>query len=464
MEDKGQADIVNFLEDRFTLKSESQDPLEGISPKQLVRIVAEYRELSLATSEKKSLGSSATGQQSRLVSSGFQSGNPDLSLIRRSALYFDTFVVDDPLVRLSGEPRQGEEAIGKLLGAPVGSDLRSSMQSALRYIRAVLPAVRAGFLELHPLSVLYEPPKEMVLTASNRFFEDALPDHILNWFWSRVNVQKAVRSEQGHWQGLPADASEPTRAIWISYEGHEDVTRLLFLVDHAVDEAEGDGHFTTRMKFPDSPPTERQFDAWKYQSVNQVSADTYYRILGDIYQAAMLDSQYLAPTPFVSDLLALNMMPDKSRGAAVAQPVETLALNINLPIIENADLAKLMKLRHECQEELANLRSFLRSEIEKTLEYSSTTAASSSITHIEEHIQNELVPDLKDKVSRVKRDLALDGIVILASLGAAIPTGGFSLGLLPIAVAAGVNGIRARRDFIREVKHNPASFLWRLSS
>ena len=353
-----QQESLAFLQEHFRLADTADDPLAGIPLAKLSTILGDYRELSLRPHDGQLLPGAEGTQQVALMSSGFQLHLPDPTLIRRSSLYFDKFYVDDPLVRLSRSLRDGEVAIGKLLGVPVTSDLRQRASTALEYIRELLPAVQEGYVEFLPTSVSLEPPRELLLSASDCFFEESLPSHILNWFWQHSRVQRAERTEDGDWIAVPESAEEPCRAIWISYEGHEDVTRLLFLVDEELKEIGPDGHYKARMSFPEEPPSEARFNAWKYQSVNQVSADTYWRVLHDLYTAHQVGAKYLAPTPFVADLLCLDLLP-KHHGRVTASQTESQLLQIELPVVDSADTGKLMRLRRECPEELEALRTFL---------------------------------------------------------------------------------------------------------
>lgn len=457
-----QEQILSFLREHFRLSSNEDDPIAGIPDQQLHKVIADYRVLSLRGHDPQlHLQFDDTGGDS-LMSSGFQMQLPDPSLIRRSSLYFDKFYVDDPLVRLSRGHRNGEEAIGKLLGVPVGSDLRSSVASALMYMRKLLPAAEEGYLKFLPMSVAFEPPKQLLLTASDCFFEDSLPSHIMNWFWQRARVQRAVKTEDGHWMGLPEEADEPCRAIWISYEGHEDVTRMFFLVDEVFKKTDSPGHYKTRTFLPDEPPDESRFNAWFYQAVNQASADTYQRVAHDLYVAHQMGAKYLAPTPFAAELLRLNLLPARG-GGATPDLLDSLLLRIDLPVVESANTAQLMALRRECQEELHSLRTFLREELERLQDVEDPAASSRAVQRVEKHLTQELIPQVEQNVRKLKGKLAIDGVVLLAELGAVIPTQGFSLALLPVVIHAGVRGIRACRQYVTSIKNHPAYFLWRLA-
>jgi hypothetical protein len=459
----GQEESLGYLEEHFRLGDACDDPLDGVSLDRLPSIIADYRDLSVRMQEQYPLPRTKNDEQATLMSSGFQSHVPDTKLIRRSSLYFDKFYVDDPLVRLSRGPRDGEESIGKLLGAPVERDFPGRASRALAYIRELLPAVREGYVEFLPASIAFEPPKELLLSASDCFFEDSLPSHIMNWFWSRSRVRRAKKTEEGGWVGTLESTDEPCRAIWISYDGHEDVTRLLFLVDEELKKLSPDGHYKARMSFPDEPPNEARFHAWKYQSVNQVSADTYWRVLHDLYMAQQMRARYLAPTPFVADLLLMDLLP-RVGGQAAASPTESKLLQVDLPVVDSADMGKLMRLRSECGEELEALRSFLAREVARLQTTEDPEAMDRELKRVSEHVTGKLVPQVEGNVRKLRQSLLLDGTVLLASLGAILPTQGLSLALLPVVVDAGVRGIRACRQYAEDVKSHPAYFLWRLTS
>lgn len=458
----GQEQILSFLREHFRLSPKEGNPIAGIPEQQLRNIIADYRVLSLQAHNQPSRLRTDNTQGDTLVSSGFQMQLPDPKLIRRSSLYFDKFYVDDPLVRLSRGHRDGEKAIGKLLSVPVGSDLRESVTSALAYMQELLPAVEEGYLEFLPMSVAFEPPKQLLVNASDCFFEDSLPSHIMNWFWQRAKVQRAEKTEEGHWVGLPEAADEPCRAIWISYEGHEDVTRIFFLVDQELKKTESPGRYKTRMFFPKGRPDESRFNTWYYQSVNQASADTYQRVAHDLFVAHEMEAKYLAPTSFVADLLRVSLLP-KQRGVAAPDLLDSLLLRINLPVVESASTSHLMAMRRECQEELHSLRTFLREELDTLQDIEDPAASNRAVRHVEKHLTQELIPQVEQNVRKLKGELAIDGVVLLAELGAVIPTQGFSLALLPIVIHAGVRGIRACRQYIASIKKHPAYFLWRLT-
>lgn len=458
----GQEEALAYLEEHFRLDHSHADPLQGVSLDRLPSIMEDYRALSLRMQEQYPPPRAESEEQTTLMSSGFQSHVPDTKLIRRSSLYFDKFYIDDPLVRLSRGPRDGEQAIGRLLGAPVEPDFPGRASRALEYIRELLPAVREGYVDFLPTSIALEPPKELLLSASDCFFEDSLPSHIMNWFWSRSRVRRAKKTEDGDWVGTLESADEPCRAIWISYEGHEDVTRLLFLVDEELKKLSPDGHYKARMSFPEEPPSDARFHAWKYQSVNQVSADTYWRVLHDLYVAQQTRALYLAPTPFVADLLLMDLLPKVGREAA-ASPTESKLLQIDLPIVDNSDMGKLMQLRSECGEELETLRSFLAREVARLQTTEDPATMDRELKRVSEHIAGELVPQVETNIRKLRQSLLLDGTVLLASLGVLLPTQGFSLALLPVVVGAGVRGIRACRQYTEDVKSHPAYFLSRLT-
>ena len=137
--------------------------------------------------------------------------------LMQSALYLHQYVINDLLVPLAQEKSEYSEAIRKLQGFKPESLDRQDLVRRLSFLKQITPMVAAGFVNLLPASVAFEPPKELPLFASENYFEDVLPSRLLAFFREHVQVESLRKGEDGWYT---TGRLFPCRGLAIHFKGH----------------------------------------------------------------------------------------------------------------------------------------------------------------------------------------------------------------------------------------------------
>jgi hypothetical protein len=441
----------DFLTDSFLFDSELLDAeFAPMSEDALLEELRRYRQFCLSNGE--TLLSEVRANPSNLkVFSNL--GRVSLDQLKRSALYIHQYVLDDPLIPLAAPRSQLGLATNQLLGFQQKLVDRGDLAARIRFLKQITPMVAGNFVKLLPVSIVFEPPKELPLFASDNYFDDALPTALLKIFRERAQVESLQKTADG-W----AETGElfPCRAILIRFDGHP--RGQVFIYNYfdteasVVDEAKRLVEF--KMTMPDTPPPPAAFQAWVRQSVNQASRALYSQTFTEAMIANDLGALYSTRSELIAEALGTTATADSSISGHSA----TVLMNMELPFLKDMDVEKLMRVRQEEGEAFENFRTELDKQLRDLRTIDDPKQARIKAENALHELSEVQIREINNKVASLKEKAIVTAGVAATGLVAAVQTGGLSL--LATAVAA-LKGAEVVLDYRKEIKRHPAFFLWK---
>ena len=203
-----------------------------------------------------------------------------------------------------------------------------------------------------------------------------------------------------------------------------------------------------------APPSTAQFDFWVDQSINQAAAAVYYRRILEAGLAAGLGTSYLTQSPFAYDLL-------RELHGVEAQPQERSLgslLRMDLPFLRDVDTGVLMRVRNEEGESFANFRSELDRHLTDLDLIEDPAARRKKLANIVREMSESQVRAVRDEMKSVRKKVAFESAIVLASFAGAFYSSGPSA-LLTVAAAA-VSGVKVAHEAKEAPRKLPGFFLW----
>lgn len=442
----------DFLTDSFLFNDDLLDKkFAAMSDDAIINELRRYREFCLSN-EKSLLAEVRTDPSNLKIFSNL--GRVSIDQLKRSALYVHQYVLDDPLIPLAAPRSELGLATNQLLGFHQTLVDRGDLAAKIRFLKQITPMVAANFVKLLPVSVVFEPPKDLPLFASDNYFDDALPAALLKIFRERAQVESLQKTPDG-W----AETGQlfPCRAILIRFDGHP--RGQVFIYNYFDTEArvidEGKRLVEFKMTIPDNPPPLAAFQVWVRQSVNQASRALYSQTFTEAMIANDLGALYSTRSELIADALKTSATP----GSPIAQHSATVLMNMELPFLKDVDVEKLMRVRQEEGEAFENFRTELDKQLRDLRAIDDPTQARVKAENALHELSEVQIREINKKVASLKEKAIVTAGVAATGLVAAVQTGGVSL--LATAVAA-LKGAEVVLDYRKEIKRHPAFFLWKL--
>ena len=249
----------------------------------------------------------------------------------------------------------------------------------------------------------------------------------------------------------------PGRSIIIDFEGHNGKnSSIYFLFETKILELNDE---TRMVKFaqtlPNTPPSNQQFEAWVYQSINKSAQNFYNSIFKEVYNASLIGSTYLTTSPFVSKLISRDL----SKTHTFESDVANLVLSLDLPVIKNASIEKIMDVRNNDGEAFKNFRVQLRKQVRELRGINDPNSLKYKLENISHELNEVQVYEVNKKFRQVKKDLFIDLGAFIVSLSTTLPTSGLSL---LGGVGSLIKGYKDYTTYATKVKENPGYFLWKI--
>ena len=328
----------DFLTDSFLFDSELLDEeFASVSEDALINELRRYRDFCLSNEDALLAEVRANPSNLKVFSN---LGRVSIEQLKRSALYVHQYVIDDPLIPLAAPRSEFAVATNQLLGFQTRLIDLADLAARIRFLKQITPMVAANFVKLLPVSVVFEPPKELPLFASDNYFDDALPAALLKIFRERARVESLQKTTEG-W--METNELFPCRAILIRFEGHP--REQVFIYNYFNTEAtvidEDKRLVEFKMTMPDAPPPPAAFDAWVRQSINQASRALYSQTFTEGMIANDLGALYSTRSELIAEALKTTSTSDSS----ISSHSATVLVNMELPFLDGIDVEKLMKVR-----------------------------------------------------------------------------------------------------------------------
>lgn len=299
------------------------------------------------------------------------------------------------------------------------------------------------------MSYVHEPPKYPPLCYSNNYFNDVLPSPLMDWFRKHAIVSNLTKSSNG-WICKYGEELKPGSAIIIDFDKCD--TRkfgIYFLFESKVIKYDDASKYVESVQtLPDSIPSSKYFNAWVYQSI-------YNNVFDELYNSSCIGSTYLTKSPFISELIN----KDISHKNTFESDIANLALKLDLPIINNSSIEKIMYVRNNDGEAFKNFRVELRRQLKTLRQINDTVSLKYALENVTQELNEVQVNQVNIKFNQIRRSIFADAGAFLASLASTLQTNGFSLLFAATSLA---KGFKDYSTYISTVKENPGYFLWRL--
>ena len=443
--------LYDFLRDSVLFNEERlSDRFAGLTDAQLRRELAQYRTFCLANIDTLT-GEIPSSRPNSVVFSG--SRRPSVQQLKRTGLYVERHVIDDPLFPFTREAGEIGRTAARHLGYAEAALNRRELCEALQFLLDVTPMVAADYVKFLPVSQIYEPPPESHLTYSENYFSDALPREVMEFIRHRTRVRSMEPANTG-WRVL--GGVSPCRGLFIDFIGDSwDQGHVYHLHDakpHIVDEASRLVRF--ELSLPETPPDAGRFQAWLFQSMNQAARDAHNGVVAEFAMARRCGATYLARCQFTFDLLAML------GGHAASIPARTTAslMELELPFLRGVSAEDLMRIRSD-REAFDSLRdAWERGFSELRLEDDPERRRLKTENFVRELTELN-VREAGREVARLRKTLMLGaGIAVAGVVGALF---GPEASLLTTAAAV-FQGLKTHNDYRKATTSNPAFLLWKL--
>jgi hypothetical protein len=373
--------------------------------------------------------------------------------LKQSALYFDQFIIYDPLFALTHQKSEAANVMSEYLGYERNGLNRKKVVETVKLLKAITPMIAADFVKILPLSKEFEPPKDIPITLPKNYYADGLPKEIMDYCREKAIVRSMEKANKG-WRIL--DKNDFTPGIFINFEGlerNEGQIYNYFLQE--FEKTEDPNRFLTKMKLADYPMDKNIWDTWVFQSTNRSAIAVVDKIHYENIVATNLNATYLTDNIFTSNLLTQTLSAKETIETSSA----TQFMNIELPFLDKIDIDKLMTIRTYEADVFTNFRI----ELEREFRELRTVTDPKEIKMRQENIIHELgtvqVKKINQKLDSLKRKGFSDALILMGGIAGTVQTAGWSLLASAVATASGYKTYREYKD---NLVRNPSYLLWKV--
>ena len=441
----------NFLANSILFDNREIDNLySSLTDSQLENILHDYREhcLSNITDLTKEV---ADNKSSLKVLSSIE--EMPYETLKQGALYFDQFIIYDPLFQKSNPRSQATDVLSEYLGFQQHKIDRKGIADTAKLLKSITPMIAADFVKILPLSKPFEPPKDIPLNLPINYYADELPKELMQYCRERTIIKSMRQTEKG-WQIL--DKQDLTPSIFVTFQDIESHKGMIYNYFYQEFEKTEDANtFIAKMKLADYPMDKKVWEVWAFQSANSSAKAIVDKVYLENLIANELKATYLTNNSFTANLLTTNLLAKETVETASA----TQFMNIELPFLDKVDIDKLMTIRTFEADVFTNFRT----ELERQFRELRTVSDPYEIKLRQENIIHELadvqVKKINQKLSSLKRKGFVDAVLLLGGLAGTVQTAGWSL--LASALAT-FTGYKTYQDYKDNLTENPSYLLWKV--
>ena len=441
----------DFLSDSVLFDSREIDNLyKSLTDSQLENILNDYRSYCLSNIED--LTKEVIDNKSSLKILSSIEEMP-YETLKQGALYFDQFVIYDPLFQKSTPRRQATDVMSEYLGFQKHKIDRKKIAETAKLLKSITPMIAANFVKILPLSKPFEPPKDIPLNLPINYYADELPKELMLYCRERAIIKSMKQVEKG-WQIL--DEQDLTPGLFVTFQDIESNKGIIYnYFNQEFERTEDPNKFRVKMKLADYPMDKNVWKTWVFQSVNSSAKAIVDKIYLENLIANELKATYLTADLFTANLLTTNLHVKETVETASA----TQFMNLELPFLDKVNIEKLMQVRTFEADVFTNFRI----ELERQFRELRTISDPYEIKLRQENIIHELadvqVRKINQKLSSLKRKGFVDAALLLGGLAGTVQTAGWSL--LASALAA-FTGYKTYQDYKDNLTENPSYLLWRV--
>lgn len=374
--------------------------------------------------------------------------------IKQGALYFDQFIISDPLFALTSRVGKESETIGEYVGFVKSRIDRNKVAYCASLLKALTPMVAADFIKILPLTKPFEPSKHLRVDYLGRNYDEGMPTELLDFCRKQITVSSA-KKDGDKWMIL--DENDFTPGIILDFMGCDGrFSKHFSYMEQEIFNVNYESRtFEAKMKLAEYPMKTDVWNNWVKQSVLKTSYAAIDRVLFENVMAADFGATYLTDNSFVSDMLVEQFGEQEDITSSSA----TQFMNINLPFLDRVDIGKLMDIRRFEDNTFTNFRI----ELERNFRDLRLNKDPYEIKLIQENIMHELavvqVQKIEQKFRSLKKKGMYDAAILLGGLATTVQTAGWSL---LASASAIVHGSKAISDFNNDIRENPSYLLWKV--
>lgn len=441
----------NFLANSILFNdTEIENSYQSLNDSQLENVLADYREHCLKNIDE--LTSEITNNNSSLkVLSSIE--KIPYQTLKQSALYFDQFIIYDPLFPLTEIKSSSTDVMSEYLGFEKNGLDRKKVAKTAKLLKSITPMIAGDFVKMLPLSKVFEAPKQLPINLPKNFYADDLPEEIMKFCREKAIVKSMKQVEKG-WQLM--DKQDLTPGIFINFDGLD--RNQGFIYNYLLQEfekTEEPNVFHTKMTLADYPMDKAIWDTWAFQSINRSAISIVDKVFYENIVSNNLKATYLTDNEFTSNLLTTTLGAKETVQTSSASQF----MNIELPFLDRIDIDKLMDIRNF----EADTFTTFRIELEKQLRELRTINDEKELKLRQENILHELgdvqVKKIDQKLRSLKRKGLTDTVLLLGGLAGTVQTAGWSLLASALATVSGYKTYQEYKDGLRE---NPSYLLWKV--
>lgn len=374
--------------------------------------------------------------------------------LKQGALYFDQFIIYDPLFQLSSPKNDINDVMSEYLGYQKTGIDRKEIATTANLLKSITPMIAADFVKILPLSKPFEPPKDISIYLPINYYADDLPKELMEYCRERAIVSSMIKSEKGGWRIL--DEQDLTPGIFITFKDLDKAHGLIYKYFYQeFVKTESPNQFLTKMKLADYPMEKDEWDIWVFQSINRSAKTVVDKIYLENLIANDLSATYLTNNIFTADLLTQNLSAKETVETASASQF----MNIELPFLDKIDIDKLMTIRTLEADTFTNFRTELERQF-RELRYIKDPY---EIKLRKENIIHELadvqVRKINQKFDSLKRKGIGDATLLVGGLVGTVQTAGWSL--IASALSA-ISGYKSYQEYRDSLTDNPSYLLWQV--
>lgn len=455
----------NFLTESFLFNDTGiEDGFKDYSDKQIKSELDKYRNYILSNMESIRNEIIMDKRKIKVTIESFDN-RPSEEYLKQLVLYIDCVLIADPLFELTENKSDASEVISEYMGMKKHKSIdRKALSEALKYMKNSTPFIVCDFVKFIPTSLIHEAPKDIPIVYDENGFRESLPEHLMSLIKQKLDVRNIIRGDKG----LIVTANEPLKngtMLYLFFSEIENRSGEIVLYQKTKPDGDigADGHFDVVFYSPKSI-TDYEFAVWLEQSRNRASLQLFEDTVKEYSFASGFNSMYLTGSELKAQILS------SLYGGSPRADIANLAMRLNLPVIEQADLITILDIREKYGESFKNFRVNLGNELVKLRGIDDNNMLKKRLDEISYQIYETSINTIDKDIRKIINSIKIDGGIITGSLltsciancdgsvaSAAVSLTGICSGLFVLA-----KGVSGSLKEIVNVKDKPEYFLWKL--
>ena len=374
---------------------------------------------------------------------------PTEDVYRQLLLYMDQVIIPDPLFQYTEEHTQITKASACLLGlTPSDRINKEDLCNAIKYVFEIEALIISGIVVMAPVSLFHEQPQKIPIRYSPSAFADVIPEAILEYYRSIAKVYNLVPKD-GKIKVIMEKPLELGTRIMVEFTDNDCCGKSIFQYYHIKN-----GEKNNMIFIPAESITNKEFDAWVNQSINQASNSHFNEVYQELILSAKCGCMYLTRSNIISNVLK-KAITKPSKQAELA----TVALSLDLPIASTIPIEDLISIRQNYGQAFHNFRTELNSKLLTLNMNSDYDELKRQVDNISYEMNTIQVQEIEKEYRKIAKTLKIDALGVTGSLIANFTTGGLTaLG----AAATFVKGVFDANKYYTNVHEHNGFFLWKL--